>query len=233
MSTLIQRETRWHCPHCKEEVHLPPNTETALARVAELETFESRVYRWCEKRVVTAGVPENADLIDVMIGISERYLDKIEAKDAEIQSLTRQLSESQAQLASAREDSARLDWLEDRALSIELYGGEFRRNRTLNVGSVNIRSAIDSARGVTCPDCAGEPCDAHSPHPSPGEQPCEQREELKPCPFCGGAPRIEQGINEADQAWRIFCANPDCTVIVECQSGFTKEDNINRWNTRS
>lgn len=73
----------------------------AQERVKEAQEFESRVYKWCERRVITEGVPENADLLDVMEGIAERYLDKIESRDERIKELEKQVNDWRTMALSA------------------------------------------------------------------------------------------------------------------------------------
>jgi len=50
--------------------------------------------------------------------------------------------------------------------------------------------------------------------------------ELKPCPFCGAIPRMDE---YTDHSWGIECGNINC-----CGKSFVadKEFIINQWNTR-
>lgn len=48
--------------------------------------------------------------------------------------------------------------------------------------------------------------------------------ELKPCPFCGGVPELEQ----CGESFRIFCG---CCISTEWRT--SKEAIANRWNTRT
>lgn len=58
-------------------------------------------------------------------------------------------------------------------------------------------------------------------------------DELKPCPFCGSKPRIEE-FRQLSFPWQIIC---DCHEISDTQShtcfieADTKEEAIEAWNT--
>ena len=61
-------------------------------------------------------------------------------------------------------------------------------------------------------------------------------ENLKPCPFCGELPEIDQGeytYKVKDRIyWAVGCMNDDCEVDVETDNFDTKEEAIKVWNTR-
>ena len=57
----------------------------------------------------------------------------------------------------------------------------------------------------------------------------DTREQLLPCPFCGGAPTI--GFNPRQPA-DISCENYECPVIVETDVG-AFGDAVTIWNTRA
>lgn len=63
-----------------------------------------------------------------------------------------------------------------------------------------------------------------------------QRNDLKPCPFCG-TKAIEQGrtsdISESATQWRIQCGNPFCEVVCQTQV-FAGLSNAERaWQERT
>jgi len=56
---------------------------------------------------------------------------------------------------------------------------------------------------------------------------------LKPCPFCGEAEKliIEQPVVCGPSRYLIMCGNIGCRI---CGStGFTEEEAIEKWNTRT
>ena len=61
--------------------------------------------------------------------------------------------------------------------------------------------------------------------------------EMKPCPFCGGKPRLqkyESGHDEPFVSWRVVCLGPDggcfgTAGILEDE----QQDAIDAWNTRT
>ena len=53
--------------------------------------------------------------------------------------------------------------------------------------------------------------------------------ELKPCPFCGVTPELEDG---GDRPWVIGCRNPDCLVLCDMDGADTKAETRKAWNTR-
>lgn len=50
---------------------------------------------------------------------------------------------------------------------------------------------------------------------------------LKPCPFCGGAPKIANGNTVS-----IYCYGMDCPATSVEVEGYTEAEAIRRWNTR-
>jgi hypothetical protein len=64
---------------------------------------------------------------------------------------------------------------------------------------------------------------SHAPH--------SYRADLKPCPFCGGAPRLK---NLPGLGVEISCENRDCPVCVSCDDSGTNayEIAVGWWNTR-
>lgn len=53
--------------------------------------------------------------------------------------------------------------------------------------------------------------------------------ELKPCPFCGGTPKI----SEYKRKWSIECRSDYCGLVVETSYFRSLEDAIEEWNTRA
>lgn len=53
-------------------------------------------------------------------------------------------------------------------------------------------------------------------------------ETLKPCPFCGGVPKVEQYL---ELNFRVQCLGPKCKVWPSTIWG-TKDEAIEWWNTR-
>ena len=64
-------------------------------------------------------------------------------------------NKSEAQLASAREDGARIEWIGREVAYFELCGTEFKDGRLISIG-LDARIDIDSARGVTSPPAVEE-----------------------------------------------------------------------------
>lgn len=63
-------------------------------------------------------------------------------------------------------------------------------------------------------------------------------EELKPCPFCGGAVKLEQPVDRTprNEWWGIVCRNTTNvggTCAIEQRPSRTKEAAIARWNRRA
>jgi hypothetical protein len=58
--------------------------------------------------------------------------------------------------------------------------------------------------------------------------------ELKPCPFCGSEPAIDQLVDVfGNETWEVFCPKLFCPVMDVCSGEFpTKKRAINAWNTR-
>ena len=54
---------------------------------------------------------------------------------------------------------------------------------------------------------------------------------LKPCPFCGADPLIEDGEN--DRPWVVQCMNRDCPAQPFMDHADTKRQAIKAWNTRT
>ncbi len=61
-----------------------------------------------------------------------------------------------------------------------------------------------------------------------------QRDDLKPCPFCGTA-AIEQGrISKSDTAtqWRIQCGNPFCEIVCQTNIFAARNQAEKAWQER-
>jgi hypothetical protein len=61
-----------------------------------------------------------------------------------------------------------------------------------------------------------------------------QRDELKPCPFCG-TKAISQGRlanNWTEEQWRIQCGNPFCLVMCVTQTFALFDDAVRAWESR-
>jgi len=56
---------------------------------------------------------------------------------------------------------------------------------------------------------------------------------LKPCPFCGGEPKIEHVIIDRKKTMYIYCANNGCEVNLETRGWKSRLIAIKRWNTRA
>lgn len=54
---------------------------------------------------------------------------------------------------------------------------------------------------------------------------------LKPCPFCGVTPVIEQYALEDRGPYYVECQNPECHAAPDV-GGLTREEAIAAWNTR-
>jgi len=63
----------------------------------------------------------------------------------------------------------------------------------------------------------GNPCEA---------EPEQKRGELKPCPFCGGMPKVNDWTLKGITDKRCFCDNEKCPVYL------SKTIAIDDWNTR-
>lgn len=68
----------------------------------------------------------------------------------------------------------------------------------------------------------------------------EQREELKPCPFCGGAVTLEKGTRDSNMGprnwWGVKCRNTmnlGGTCAIEQIPSGSPEAAIERWNRRA
>lgn len=62
-----------------------------------------------------------------------------------------------------------------------------------------------------------------------------QRDELKPCPFCG-TKAISQGRladDSTEQQWRIQCGNPFCLMVCTTNTFASFDDAVKAWETRS
>lgn len=62
----------------------------------------------------------------------------------------------------------------------------------------------------------------------------QQRDDLKPCPFCGTR-AIEQGrMSESATAtqWRIQCGNPFCQMVCQTQIFAARENAERVWEDR-
>lgn len=61
------------------------------------------------------------------------------------------------------------------------------------------------------------------------------KEEIKPCPFCGKEPEVQQDENFFGMTeWWIACLNFDCPVDNVTTGSFAiKQKAINAWNKRS
>lgn len=57
----------------------------------------------------------------------------------------------------------------------------------------------------------------------------EYKEELKPCPFCGG----EATTYKAEGWHYVSCVNDDCIASVSMQSFSSEEEAIDAWNRRA
>lgn len=55
-------------------------------------------------------------------------------------------------------------------------------------------------------------------------------EELKPCPFCGRQPVLEQD-EFVKTYWKIYCSNVDC-VAFYARGFFGKQSAVKAWNRR-
>lgn len=55
--------------------------------------------------------------------------------------------------------------------------------------------------------------------------------ELKPCPFCGKRPHIEDGRN--DRPWVVQCYNRDCNAQPYMDHADTRAQAVADWNTRT
>ena len=61
--------------------------------------------------------------------------------------------------------------------------------------------------------------------------------ELKPCPFCGGTPKVEKFYNIAAHTWDAAVECQECEASV-CiyewpDMDMAEQDVINKWNRRS
>ena len=64
--------------------------------------------------------------------------------------------------------------------------------------------------------------------------------ELKPCPFCGTIPKLQEDIRYprprrlAVRAYEVVCQNWDCIIgYVDERYRLSKEDAIEAWNRRA
>lgn len=62
-------------------------------------------------------------------------------------------------------------------------------------------------------------------------------EKLKPCPFCGLVPEIEDHSNQAAYGcdpdyWWLECKNKSCPALKVSVPAGCKKDVIRAWNTR-
>ena len=57
-------------------------------------------------------------------------------------------------------------------------------------------------------------------------------EKLKPCPFCGGNPKVGS-LGGDKENWCIWCENCLLACAETGVSGKTKADIIKAWNTRA
>ncbi len=63
----------------------------------------------------------------------------------------------------------------------------------------------------------------------------EQRDDLKPCPFCG-TKAIEQARmaeNSTATQWRIQCGNPFCEAVCQTQIFAAMGDAVRVWQERN
>lgn len=62
----------------------------------------------------------------------------------------------------------------------------------------------------------------------------QQRDDLKPCPFCGTR-AVSQGRladNSTEQQWRIMCGNPFCTMQCMTHTCASFSDAVRNWESR-
>lgn len=57
-----------------------------------------------------------------------------------------------------------------------------------------------------------------------------KKEELKPCPFCGG---LAEAIQIRKGVWYVACGNSDCPVNPDTNIFDTETDAIEAWNRRA
>lgn len=58
----------------------------------------------------------------------------------------------------------------------------------------------------------------------------EERNELKPCPWCGVVPEVKQDF---DNEWYVSCVEEECSMSVNTGlDKLTREQAIERWNRR-
>lgn len=58
-------------------------------------------------------------------------------------------------------------------------------------------------------------------------------EELKPCPFCGGAAVVKKVPDTLVLPWYVRCDNADCSMWVATCNRNTQEEAIWLWNRRA
>lgn len=58
-------------------------------------------------------------------------------------------------------------------------------------------------------------------------------EELKPCPFCGEPPKINEYHGSAIPEYSVDCMNDNCPAYAGSSLKETKEETIEAWNTRA
>lgn len=56
----------------------------------------------------------------------------------------------------------------------------------------------------------------------------EAKEELQPCPFCGGDASLLSGTEDHE----VVCSNPDCAAAFVARSFASAEEAISAWNRR-
>lgn len=54
--------------------------------------------------------------------------------------------------------------------------------------------------------------------------------DLKPCPFCGGNPELEEA--DIKGFWRIRCENADCVAGASWCNSYDREKLAGAWNAR-
>ena len=58
-------------------------------------------------------------------------------------------------------------------------------------------------------------------------------EELKPCPFCGSDPIIEEDRASEKERFIMICGNVNCPVHIYTGWYETEDKAIKAWNTRA
>ena len=60
--------------------------------------------------------------------------------------------------------------------------------------------------------------------------------QMKPCPFCGGAGRLDCGEDDGKMAWAPECENPECVIYGFRLSGpeyESSDEATTAWNQRT